>query len=247
MCLIFVHFFFCNMYVPLIVTTPSNKCTHSHAHKTLFLNPQVAKISYCFFFAIITTEKEIENDDNANNVKHNKWNQYIGDHNKAISIGRIDDDYKGVRVIIGGNNQHLLFITYSENNISIFNLLTFEFILHDKLPIASWILYHCFTIVQTNIHEKNTKMILFHKNIGLAIYYNQIENKIFLNKLSVDNNISLLQSYSYVGTSDQILIFGGFNSENKSVSIKALRTYIEMILFIILNIRALSFYKSLKV
>ncbi|ETO07591.1 hypothetical protein RFI_29802 [Reticulomyxa filosa] len=49
---------------------------------------------------------------------YNEWISLADNHNHQIVIGR-DDDYKGIRAVIGGSNNHLLFITYVKNNISI--------------------------------------------------------------------------------------------------------------------------------
>ncbi|ETO02125.1 hypothetical protein RFI_35310, partial [Reticulomyxa filosa] len=49
-----------------------------------------------------------------------------------------------VRVVIGGSNNNLLFITYRSNNISVFDLNTFQFIKNDALLTSDYIDYHCF-------------------------------------------------------------------------------------------------------
>ncbi|ETO01465.1 hypothetical protein RFI_35975, partial [Reticulomyxa filosa] len=69
---------------------------------------------------------------------------FTDNHNNPIIIGRDYDDYGGMLAVIGGSNNHLLFITYFFNNISVFNLNTFQFIKHDTLPINDCINYHCF-------------------------------------------------------------------------------------------------------
>ncbi|ETO33889.1 hypothetical protein RFI_03207, partial [Reticulomyxa filosa] len=61
-------------------------------------------------------------------------------HYHPIHIGRGD----GSRAVISGSNNHLLFITYPRDNISVFDLNKFQFIKHDTLPTDDFISYHCF-------------------------------------------------------------------------------------------------------
>ncbi|ETO33606.1 hypothetical protein RFI_03496, partial [Reticulomyxa filosa] len=75
---------------------------------------------------------------------YNEWIPFTDNHNHPIIIRRNDDYYLGARVLIGGINNHLLFITYRDNNISVFDLNTFQFIKHDQLPTNNIIKYHCF-------------------------------------------------------------------------------------------------------
>ncbi|ETN97482.1 hypothetical protein RFI_40047, partial [Reticulomyxa filosa] len=48
---------------------------------------------------------------------YNKWTPFTDNHNNTIIIGRNDNDYEVVRAVIGGSNNHLLFITFQFNNI----------------------------------------------------------------------------------------------------------------------------------
>ncbi|ETO00552.1 hypothetical protein RFI_36888, partial [Reticulomyxa filosa] len=77
----------------------------------------------------------------ANN--YNQWVPFTDNHKHPIVIGR-DNEYRGVRAVIGGINNNLLFITYYKNNISVFDLNTFQFIKHDTLPTSDYVQYHCF-------------------------------------------------------------------------------------------------------
>ncbi|ETO00299.1 hypothetical protein RFI_37148, partial [Reticulomyxa filosa] len=79
--------------------------------------------------------------------KSNNYNQWIpltDNHNNPIIIGRDQDNYYGVRALVGGVNNNLLFITYAANNISVFDLNTFQIIKNDILPTDDLIRYHCF-------------------------------------------------------------------------------------------------------
>ncbi|ETO16715.1 hypothetical protein RFI_20624 [Reticulomyxa filosa] len=74
----------------------------------------------------------------------NQWIPFTDNNNHPIIIGEGQCHiYQGARALIGGIKNNLLFITYHKNNISVFNLNTFQFIKHDKLPI-NHIQFHCF-------------------------------------------------------------------------------------------------------
>ncbi|ETO00769.1 hypothetical protein RFI_36671 [Reticulomyxa filosa] len=53
--------------------------------------------------------------------QYNQWIPFTNNQNNTICIGRNEDDYQAVRAMIG----------YYKNNISVFNLNTFQFIKHD--------------------------------------------------------------------------------------------------------------------
>ncbi|ETO05270.1 hypothetical protein RFI_32126 [Reticulomyxa filosa] len=92
---------------------------------------------------------------------YNEWIPFTDNHNNPIQIGKKKDNYKGARAVIGGSNNHLLFITYYPKNISVFDLNTFRFIKHDHLSICyNRVAYHCFVLkseseqVVTSTNEK---------------------------------------------------------------------------------------------
>ncbi|ETO11796.1 G-protein beta WD-40 repeats containing protein [Reticulomyxa filosa] len=155
-----------------------------------------------------------DNDNNSNNndiIKHiNEWTSLIDKENNSIIIGKNKDDYRGVRGIIGGNNNNLLFITYYPKNIEIFDLDKLQFIKKDILPIVSgdWIRYHCFILIKDNTNNNN-KMLLFCKNIGLSIDYNEGNNTFQFNDVWICSTIRLFNEYAYVYVDDFILFFDG--------------------------------------
>ncbi|ETO31912.1 hypothetical protein RFI_05205 [Reticulomyxa filosa] len=160
------------------------------------------------------------NSDNDNEMKsnnYNKWVPFTDDNNNPIDIGREYENYIGVRTVIGGRNNNLLFITYTKNNISVFNLNTFQFIKHDTLPISGYIQEHCFIsnsengqgqeVTKTN--KQNDQMLLFYKKIGLSIEYDEDNNTFQFHQLPVCDDIAPLSAYAYVRINDAILFFGG--------------------------------------
>ncbi|ETN99543.1 hypothetical protein RFI_37927 [Reticulomyxa filosa] len=95
---------------------------------------------------------------------YNEWIPLTDNHNHPIVIGRDYDDYKGMRAVIGGSNNHLLFITYQPNNISVFDLNTFKFIKHDTLPTDSIICFHSFISNSENRQVQKMMKINEEKN-----------------------------------------------------------------------------------
>ncbi|ETO20708.1 hypothetical protein RFI_16509 [Reticulomyxa filosa] len=145
--------------------------------------------------------------------KYNKWVPFLDNKNCPIYIGRDKDDYEGVRAVIGGNNNNLLFITYQRKNISVFNLNIFKFIKHNTLPTDDLICYHCFIAKpeMMKINKKNFEMILFCRSTGLSIVYDEETNTFQFHQLSVCTDIARFNRYAYVYTNNFILFFGGCN------------------------------------
>ncbi|ETO14924.1 hypothetical protein RFI_22443 [Reticulomyxa filosa] len=122
--------------------------------------------------------------------------------------------------VIGGGDSHLLFITYFQKNISVFNLNTFQFIKHDILPTGHSIEYHCFIsqsksgqgqeMMKTN--KQNYQLLLFKCNIGLSIEYDKDNNTFQFYQLPVCNDIAPLFAYAYVCVNDVIFFFGGYGN-----------------------------------
>ncbi|ETN99007.1 hypothetical protein RFI_38481, partial [Reticulomyxa filosa] len=133
----------------------------------------------------------------------NEWIPFTDNRNRPIIIGRDENHfYQGVRAVIGGSNNHLLFITYLYKNISVFDLNTFQYIKHDKLPTGNLIYYHCFT--------------------GLSIEYDEYNNTFQFHQLSVYDNIASFYQYAYVCINDIILFFGGYGWNGKKWTISKL-------------------------
>ncbi|ETO27444.1 hypothetical protein RFI_09686 [Reticulomyxa filosa] len=159
--------------------------------------------------ALVMQYKSVWDNDNAITYKStkpfNEWIPLTDEHNNPIQIGIREDNYIGARSLIGGSNNHLLFITYPPKDIAVFNLNNFQCIKRSTLPIENWIGYHCFILGR----QKN-EMLLFCKKTGLSIEYNEDTNAFQFHHLSVCNHIANLGDYAYVRINDNdVLFFGG--------------------------------------
>ncbi|ETO35156.1 hypothetical protein RFI_01920 [Reticulomyxa filosa] len=163
---------------------------------------------------------------------YNQWVPFTDNHNHPIIIGRESDNHCGVRAVIGGSSNHLLFITYYRAKISLFDLNTFQFIKHDKLPTDNDIWYHCFVpklengqgqeMMKTN--KQNNQMLLFCKHTGLSIEYDEDNNTFQFYQLPVCDDIAPFYAYAYVCINDIIIFFGG-NGWIGSVFSKSVHKY----------------------
>ncbi|ETO04586.1 hypothetical protein RFI_32810 [Reticulomyxa filosa] len=81
--------------------------------------------------------------DGSDDIDDKRIEKKKGSSNKWFpfdTIGRDKDYYIGVRAVIGGSNNNLLFITYSPKNIDVFDLKKFKYIfpLLTYLIVSHW-------------------------------------------------------------------------------------------------------------
>ncbi|ETO32017.1 hypothetical protein RFI_05099 [Reticulomyxa filosa] len=157
---------------------------------------------------------------------------FTDNHNNPIIIGRDNYDYRGARALIDGINNNLLFITYKYDNISVFDLNTFQFIKHNQLPTDNnSIWYQCFVsksengqvqeMMKTNQkNQQNYQMMLFCFKTGLSIEYNEDTKTFLFQEITVCDDIASLFTYAYVYVNDIILFFGGYSSTVVSNSVQ---------------------------
>ncbi|ETO14237.1 hypothetical protein RFI_23131, partial [Reticulomyxa filosa] len=149
--------------------------------------------------------------------KHNKW-QFLTDNNdQAITIVGNEDNFVGARATIGGENKHLLFITYYPNNISVYNLNTWQYVKHATLPVDSILISHCF-VSKNHKKKKSSEMMLFNQRVGLSIEYDEDNNVFNFQKVRVCKTIGQLCFYGYVCVNNSILFFGGKNGRGATVN-----------------------------
>ncbi|ETO25088.1 hypothetical protein RFI_12055, partial [Reticulomyxa filosa] len=150
----------------------------------------------------------------------NEWVPFTDNHNNPIQIARPNEDFKGARALIGGSNNNLLFIVYYHKNISVFNLKTFQYIKHDRLPIQTGLSFPCFVLHQkhgqemTQKNEKqnqtNNEMLLFFTKSALRIEYDEDKNTFQFHQLAVDIYVAQVCRYGYACVNDVLWVFGGY-------------------------------------
>ncbi|ETO29886.1 hypothetical protein RFI_07236 [Reticulomyxa filosa] len=152
--------------------------------------------------------------------KSNSCNERIpftDNDSHPIIIGRDKNhNYLGVRAVIGGSSNHLLFVTYYPNNISVFDLNTFQFIQQNTLQTSHYINYRCFVsnskkgqkVIKTNQgkNKQNYQMLLFCVKTGL---YDDDSNTFKFRQLPVYKDIGSFYAYAYAYINDVVLSFGG--------------------------------------
>ncbi|ETO28266.1 WD-40 repeat protein [Reticulomyxa filosa] len=151
----------------------------------------------------------------------NEWIPLVDNNNKPISFGVFHVDHRGTRAIIAGSNNHLLFITYNPNKISVFNLNICKTIRRANLPTdENSIIYHCFVskTVNTNASKRMHEMVLFCDRTGLSILYDEDANEFTFNNIRVCATLRSLLSYGYVCVNNYILFFGGCNINDNNTS-----------------------------
>ncbi|ETO16101.1 hypothetical protein RFI_21258 [Reticulomyxa filosa] len=137
----------------------------------------------------------------------NQWIPFVDKKKYRISIGIKQSDFSRIRALIGGKENNLLFITYYPNNIDVFDLENGRHVCNTTLPIGSGkISNHCF------VSKTKTEMLLFCKDIGLSIVYEEEEEdcSFRFDRLYVCSTIRALDRYAYVSIGDVILFFGGY-------------------------------------
>ncbi|ETO16842.1 WD-40 repeat-containing protein [Reticulomyxa filosa] len=139
----------------------------------------------------------------------NQWLPFTDKHKKQVFIGVKEDNYGKACALIGGSNNNLLFITYFPKNIAVFDLNTFGYVNRSTLSINDVITEHYF-IAKSSDHKKISEMLLFHKNIGLAIEYDEEKNTFQFQKLRECKTIGL--AYACVRVNGSVLFFGGDNN-----------------------------------
>ncbi|ETO28627.1 hypothetical protein RFI_08504 [Reticulomyxa filosa] len=117
----------------------------------------------------------------------NQWLPLRDKNNKPVYIGRRQENYEGIRAVISGSNNHLLFIIYPPNNIDVFDLNTCKFVKQAVMPTKKSLSY-CFLSKPWNEsstvkpNKKRHDMILFCE-VCLDIEYDEDKNAFQFYKL----------------------------------------------------------------
>ncbi|ETO25191.1 hypothetical protein RFI_11947, partial [Reticulomyxa filosa] len=156
----------------------------------------------------------------------NQWTPLMH-NNKEVVIGREDDDYRGVRAVIGGSNNHLLFVTYFPANIDVFDVNTYQYVGNTRttqMPKKD----NGFAengLAMNNDNNNNNKkrkseLLLFCQNTGLSIEFDEQANRFTFHDLSVAKDIEAFNNYAYVCFNDVALFFSGWDDTSKKATDK---------------------------
>ncbi|ETO09168.1 hypothetical protein RFI_28215, partial [Reticulomyxa filosa] len=166
------------------------------------------------YVSVWEEDEDIETTD----TRHcNEWLPFTDNDNNIVTIGGDRDNYWGVRAVIGGSHNHLLFITYPSKKLDVFDLNTYQYVSHNTLPTGNTsICNHCFVSITANSAKiKGRKhrdvMILFSEKTGLLIAYDEYKNAFQCRRLQVCETIGEFNFYAYVYIDGAILFFGGWN------------------------------------
>ncbi|ETO34202.1 hypothetical protein RFI_02891 [Reticulomyxa filosa] len=153
--------------------------------------------------------------DNDNEIKrlnnYNRWIPLTDNRKNPIFIERKGEYYRDACVLTSGKNNHLLFIVHQPNNISVFDLNTFQFIKHDNLPSSMLLDFSCFVLRTKSESERQMKkqkkieMLLFCSDILFSIKYNEYKNTFKFHKLRVCKAIRPLFNYAHICVRDYVL------------------------------------------
>ncbi|ETO12246.1 hypothetical protein RFI_25131 [Reticulomyxa filosa] len=111
------------------------------------------------YVSVWSNDKSNDKDNEINKSNnYNKWVPLTDEHNNPVIIGRKEDNYFGARAVLGGSNNNLLFITYFEHHISVFDVNTLRFINHAILPISFLVSIFYIALYQSqHIKDKDKK------------------------------------------------------------------------------------------
>ncbi|ETO34860.1 hypothetical protein RFI_02230 [Reticulomyxa filosa] len=170
------------------------------------------KKKHTLIMKYVSVWNKIEEDESViNNFEYyNEWLPFLDNNNIPIYIERDESDYEGMRIVIGGSNNHLLFITYIPKHIAVYDLNTFRYINRSGHCFVSRIENELITM-ETNNKQKN-EMMLFCENTGLLIEYKEEINTFEFHKLNVCSTMRSLYDYAYLCINNIILFFGGSES-----------------------------------
>ncbi|ETO27298.1 hypothetical protein RFI_09833 [Reticulomyxa filosa] len=131
----------------------------------------------------------------------------------------MNDDFHGIRAVIAGSDNHLLFFSYYPSTICVFNLKTCEIVKSETMPVNIVTRSHCFVSKNNSANE----ILLFCRDVGLSIKYNEKSNTFEYHRLQVATAIRPLFMYAYVYVNDSILFFGGESGYKMNISNKVFK------------------------
>ncbi|ETO14411.1 G-protein beta WD-40 repeats containing protein [Reticulomyxa filosa] len=203
----------------VICSYPIEVTLSSHCVVKLRSNDNSSDITLLSFggeyrHTLIMKYRSVWDDNKEKKEEYNEWISFLDNDYEPVYIEDHGEKYEGVRAVVGGSNNNLLFLTYPPNDIAVFNLNTFRYVKQDILPSDNWISNHCFvSITDPNANSRKTEMILFCEDVGFAIEYDENNNTFQFQTLRVCSMLRPFLAYAYVVVDDAIVFFGGLHQK----------------------------------
>ncbi|ETO24301.1 hypothetical protein RFI_12854, partial [Reticulomyxa filosa] len=153
------------------------------------------------YVSVWDNEEANKNYEGVNEWKALPNNQIFGKKNR--------DNLEGVRGVIGGEHNDLLFLTHRAKQIDVINLKSFEYVESPKnsyLPISSGFLcYHAFIAI------RKTTFVLICEKEALQIQYDQLQNSFSYQNLPSCDSLKDVYNFGFINLLSDIFLFGGWN------------------------------------
>ncbi|ETO05954.1 hypothetical protein RFI_31442, partial [Reticulomyxa filosa] len=111
------------------------------------------------------------------------------------SIGDAENDMSNVATLIGGSNNHLLFVTYPPNQIMVLDSKSLHMLAKHTLPFYLFVGNHC--IFNMNNDNKN-ELRLFNYNSQVVVKFDEYNNTWESTKFKIDRELEHVFDYSFV-------------------------------------------------
>ncbi|ETO06315.1 hypothetical protein RFI_31081 [Reticulomyxa filosa] len=133
------------------------------------------------------------------------------------SIENTENDMSNVATLIGGSNNHLLFVTYPPNQIMVLDSKSLHMLAKHTLPFYLFVGNHC--IFNTNNDNKN-ELRLFNYNSQVVVRFDEHNNTWESTKFKIDRELDHAFDYPFVCIDGFVIIFGGCCNGTHSSSVK---------------------------
>jgi len=149
----------------------------------------------------------------------NVINRWIRIPNKQVIGHKEQWNMEGVRALVSGKNNDLLFMTFS-NSMNVINLRTFTYVANFAL-IRSMLAYHCFVPKTKKNKILVNKFILIIEAEAILIEYDEEKNHISESILSYHVPLQRHYQHAYACWNDFVILMGGadYNSIKRNNSV----------------------------
>jgi len=157
-------------------------------------------------------------DNQAMKTHRNEWKL------APFTIGEENDNLFGIRALIGGSQNQLLFVVYLYHHIQVFDLHSYQSIGTYRLPFEFY--GPCsFVKIESENHLNINTMMMFYRNYGVLIKYHEKEQTVEYETLPVCVGLQDVSYYSYVSVKDFVVLFGGFKNHGNCNTVDKVYVY----------------------